>query len=286
MKRNILPIIIVSLILFGSAALADGDFYGSGPWGTRITSLPYTISAPGAYYLSGNLSYSGGNGITIASDNVTLDLMGYSITGPGGINTGIYMNGRKNVEIRNGTVSGWQDGIYEESSTAMGHRIINIQAEGNSWGVYLDGHGHLIKGCQATGGASAIIGLFIYAHGTIAGCQVNNFPDQGIEIYCYGLISGNVVIGPGGTGPELRGGIYAGPASLVKGNEVSDAPRGIYCSGGATVIGNTVTANSGQVGIQVTTTDPALLDQNAVMGPGTHYQGITPPMTVTRNNAG
>ena len=47
---------------------------------TPISSLPYTISQPGSYYLTGNLDGSSG-GIDIIVDNVTLDLMGFTIDG-------------------------------------------------------------------------------------------------------------------------------------------------------------------------------------------------------------
>ena len=66
MKRKLLPVILLgAIILCSSAALADGNFYSGGLWGTKITNLPYTISAPGSYYLGGNLSYAEGDGIHI-----------------------------------------------------------------------------------------------------------------------------------------------------------------------------------------------------------------------------
>lgn len=284
MKRKLSLVFLLGAVLLGPAALADGDFYPGGPWGIRITSLPCTISNPGSYYLGSNLSYSGGDGITITSDHVTLDLMGFTLTGPGSDNYGISMTGRQNVEIRNGTLSGWQYGIREGYSSGSGHRIINVRAEGNRNGISLGGSGHLIKGCRATAGGSSSVGLFIRSKGTISGCLTSNFQTCGIEIDDYGTITGNEVIGPGSVGSY--GGIYAGSSSLVMGNEVSDAVKGIHCEGGASVIGNTVTANTGQTGIRVSTTEPALLDQNTVRGDGTHYQGITPGVTVTRNNAG
>ncbi len=46
-----------------------------------ISSLPFTISAGGSYYLTKSLS--GAQGITITATRVTLDLNGFSLTGPG-----------------------------------------------------------------------------------------------------------------------------------------------------------------------------------------------------------
>jgi len=73
--------------------------------GTQITAVPYTITAPGFYYLGGNLS----GRIYVHSSNVTLDLMGFTISGSGvGSGTGISISGTtsglENVEIRNGTI--------------------------------------------------------------------------------------------------------------------------------------------------------------------------------------
>jgi len=283
MQRKLLPVILLGLILLGAAAaLADGDFYSAGPWGTRITSLPYTISAPGSYYLGSNLSYAGGDGITVNSDDVTLDLMGFTITGTGNVNNGIRMNGRNNVEIRNGTLSGWFCGIRDNSS-GVGHRVTNVRAEGNINGICLMGSGHLIQGCRATAAGTAGYGLLIGSQGTISGCQTSNFSVYGIYIFEYGTISGNVVIGPGNVGSD--GGIFAGAASLVMGNEVTNAGTGIYCNEAASVIGNTVSTSAGQIGIRVST-QPTVLDQNTSLGGGTHYQGITFGVTKTRNNAG
>jgi len=48
--------------------------------GTRITSLLYTITRAGFYYLTGA---SGKDGITVSCNHVTIDLMGFSLTGAG-----------------------------------------------------------------------------------------------------------------------------------------------------------------------------------------------------------
>ena len=50
---------------------------------TPISSLPYTISQSGSYYVTANL-VSATDGIVIESSGVTVDLMGFSLTGDGG----------------------------------------------------------------------------------------------------------------------------------------------------------------------------------------------------------
>ena len=118
-----------------------------------------TISQPGSYYLTGD-RYCSGSGIYINADNVTLDLNGYSLIGPGALETdppanGIYFSPHRNVEIRNGTVTNFRyDGVnhtYGEDG-AEGIRILNIRAVGNgSEGIRLDGKGHLVDGCTVQG---------------------------------------------------------------------------------------------------------------------------------------
>ncbi len=44
----------------------------------------FRITQPGSYYLTGNIiGQSGRNGIQIAADNVTIDLMGFALLGAG-----------------------------------------------------------------------------------------------------------------------------------------------------------------------------------------------------------
>src|SRR4030095_6606576 len=48
---------------------------------TPISTLPFTISSPGSYYVTSNLTgVAGQHGITINADNVTLDLGGFERT--------------------------------------------------------------------------------------------------------------------------------------------------------------------------------------------------------------
>ena len=75
---------------------------------TPISSLPFTISAPGSYYLTRDLTgISGSIGIDIATSNVTLDLGGFSLIGVSGSLDGIRVTNGRMIVIRNGVVRGW-----------------------------------------------------------------------------------------------------------------------------------------------------------------------------------
>ena len=149
------------LFLIICATYAHADFYviaGSRGVGTKISSLPYTISSPGYYYIAKNLSCTTGTGIKITANNVTVDLMGFTIDGSGGPagSDGINMNGTANVEIRNGTVRDFSRlGITNELNGGHGHRIINVRLFNNgTQGIYFFNNGNLIQGCTAIGNGS------------------------------------------------------------------------------------------------------------------------------------
>ena len=60
-----------------------------------ISDLPETINAPAKVTLAGTLTgVSGQSGITIASDNVSVDLDGHALVGVAGSLDGILVSGR------------------------------------------------------------------------------------------------------------------------------------------------------------------------------------------------
>jgi hypothetical protein len=119
---------------------------------TPISSAPYTISAAGSYYLTGNLTVSSGDAIIIAADNVSFDLNGFTILSTyangDGSGHGVNVTGgtsaapRRNIEIRDGFIksgvtfsppnnysvnnSGFHNGINAPSSFNVRVRGISI----------------------------------------------------------------------------------------------------------------------------------------------------------------
>jgi parallel beta-helix repeat protein len=231
------------LLLFTlSASHAFGEFYviaGSRGVGTKIASLPYTINSPGFYYITKDLSVAGSDGITISADHVTLDLMGFSLIGSGGgTYEGIYMNGRSNVEIRNGTVRNFPGiGIGETGSLATGHRILNIRARDNGGsGIYLYGTSHTVKGCTAVGNGTN--GIFAGTGSTITGNTCYQNDGDGIHAGTGSTITGNTCYDNG------LDGIYAGIGSTVTGNTCYDnTDYGIWLNGHNLVDQNTAYDN-------------------------------------------
>ena len=200
----------------------------------------FVINSPGSYYLTGDRNASG-NGIEVNADNVTIDLMGHSLIGPGsGVNRGIYMNGRTNVEICNGTVRDFgDDGIYEQSYAGRGHRLICVRAVSNGdRGINLLSTGNLVKDCTAASNAN--IGMYVYHGSTIIGNTAYDNQSYGIDASGGCTVSGNTAKENGSDG------IYAGSGSTVTGNTAREnGSHGISADYGSTVTGNTVYKNQG-----------------------------------------
>lgn len=84
---------------------------------TIITAIPYTITQPGSYYLATNLS-STGHGLIIRADYVTVDMMGFSLSGDRGSGDyGVWIDGaagvpHRNVVVRDGTLKSFDIGVF------------------------------------------------------------------------------------------------------------------------------------------------------------------------------
>jgi hypothetical protein len=249
MKRLGLLAVVLAVALSGSAAWADGDFYvisgGGPPVGTKITSVPYTITQPGFYYLDGNLNCTSGNGITIDAGHVTLDLMGFRISSPissSGV-SGIKITGPFNVEIRNGTVYGFTYGIKASNDGGSSYRISNVRAVfNNDSGISLLGKNHSVRNCHILNDYGLMSGIFLDS-GLVNGCVVSGFI-CGIEV----------------TSGEITGCVSSNNQGI-----------GIKMLGAGSLIGNI--ANNNMEGFRIGTNVNLLVDRNSASGNSINYAG-------------
>jgi hypothetical protein len=140
-----------------------------------ISSAPFTISQPGSYYLTTNLTVSGGNAITIATNGVTLGLNGFTIasTANPASGTAVLINsGLRNITILNGFIQG---GVTNSGSDVF-------SGPGFSSGIYHSGvprnvrvSGVSVSGCQYDG-----IYVGSGASTTVENCVVQTVGSYGI----------------------------------------------------------------------------------------------------------
>ncbi len=211
----------------------------------------FEISAPGNYTLQSN-RLCAGNGILVNADDVTIDLGGFTLTGPDtGATYGILMDGRRNIEIRNGTVRNFgAQGIHDrnKSGTALAKRIIDMRVLSNGkCGICLGGEGNLIQDCLVSNNK----GSGICATGIIKNNILLENETGGIACSDRALVTGNSVAG------GKAAGIFARESCTIRDNIVSGtANTGIYAESGSLVTENIVTGSNlsggaGYAGIKV-----------------------------------
>ncbi|MCB1907141.1 MAG: hypothetical protein KDH15_07210 [Rhodocyclaceae bacterium] len=118
----------VSTMTMAGAALAQTC--------TPVDFVPFTISSPGEYCLTQDLSWTGtGPAISVEADNVTVDLQGYEMQGPhyghvpaNPVSLAILADDVYNTTIRNGRISGFATGVSLRSGLPLtgGHIVENL----------------------------------------------------------------------------------------------------------------------------------------------------------------
>ena len=253
---------------------------------TPISSVPYTISEPGSYYLTTNLTAPNA-AITIRTNNVTLDLNGYTVASASEVYTVIFIDGSEgnqlsNIAIRNGSIVGGFDGVkteYVVGSEFDNLRIFNTASAGIY--LYADSHGITIRRCLIgnIGGAGihmpgvngctmnrildTVIGgcgtYGIYIQGTaddsgwheIRNCQIGGCANSGILVVSTGTgktCNNNIIENCSSSGNEL-GGISLGGSSggACDANRIVDCTFNDNVSYGIRLYGDTGQCNANTI---------------------------------------
>jgi hypothetical protein len=131
---------------------------------TPISSVPYTISQAGSFYLTKNLNVTSGDAITISTSGVTLDLNGFTIssTASSAGGTGALLGSAiQNVAILNGHIKGgvtynagsytgigFANGIFYSGTPPSNVRVSGVSVSGClSHGINLYSNSTTIESC-------------------------------------------------------------------------------------------------------------------------------------------
>jgi hypothetical protein len=225
-----------------NTALAGNVTPGDSP------GFPVTISTPGSYKLSGNLTVPDANttAIQVSADNVTIDLNGFSILGPvvctgfpvtsctptgSGVGITNAPLDTTNITVRNGVVRGM--GAVGIALGEGGIRVEGIRATNNGIAGISVASG-IVTSCEVTQNG----GLGISQGAVIMGNVVRGNASDGIQT-ASGVVTNNFVFKNGGNGIEAT-------FSSVSGNEVRDSGQaGIRAGCPSSVVGNTAVGNIG-----------------------------------------
>ena len=195
---------------------------------------------------------STGNCFNINANNVSINLNGYTITGPGS-SYGIYNNGYNNTKVINGQVISYGYGIYLASG--IRHNLTNVNVSSNKWeGIYLENiNNSFIQGCTANlnvywGMGESGIYLYQGSNNRLINNTANHNGYYGIQVY-YG--SNNTLINntmysnddyyvSSGTGLY----IYNCYLSNLSGNNISGNPTNLVLGGDSDLYFNNKIDNS------------------------------------------
>lgn len=200
--------------------------------GTPIASAPFTISQPGHYYLTRDLSVPGGQiAMTINASNVSLDLAGFTIGGNDSVGSyGIYIAGtQSDIRITDGTVRDFQFGVDAGDDTRV--QVDGVNAVSNVRGFQL-GNNNVLTNCLAE--ANTGTGVYIPASNTtVRSCAIMANSGDGISMAgANNLVEGSRI---DGQVTSIRV-IQAGSYNVIRGNLVSSMV--LAQNGGAVVVDN------------------------------------------------
>lgn len=167
---------------------------------TPIFSLPYVINEPGSYVVMTDLiGVSQDYGITIDTDDVTVDLNGFTLTGVSGSYDGIMVNsGKNNIAIFNGVIRNW-DWAGVDADDCKNNLFEDLRCFGNSQSGLRAGHSNTIVSCVSANNGSngfsmqegcviktstafgnGFIGIKTFSGCVVSECTSRNNTDDGI----------------------------------------------------------------------------------------------------------
>ena len=213
--------------------------------GTPISSVPYTISEPGYYYLAANVQISSSlfHGITIWADNVTLDLKGFALIGENTAGKhGIIVDGSyKNIKICNGTVSNW-GGCGVELTSAVNSQLEDLRASNNGTFGFRVGEGGTVKDCVAKSNGND--GIETGSSCTVTDCSAKYNEAAGFSVGGGGTIANCSAGQNTGTGILCRD----FSCTVTNCTAVSNTANGISVPNGS-IVSNCAARGSGATGI-------------------------------------
>ena len=242
----------------------------------------FKITQPGSYYLTGNITgVAGRHGVEIAASGVTLDLMGFDLSGLPASLDGVSatVSNLTNITVRNGSVRAWGDeGVDLGTNSADNSAVIDVRASGNAGSGILAHTGCTITGCTAydNGGngittdngctISNCTASFNTANGistgntcTITGCSAYANGGNGISTNSVCTItgcsasqnSGDGILISSGTinncmawGNDGNGISAGGSATITSCHSIANQANGISAGSGCTISNNSVRASN------------------------------------------
>lgn len=290
--HRLLPALILAL---PSLAFAQGQltppsdaFSGSAPTATmkslaqvepRIPLIPgapgvsanpsdggLIIGAAGSYYLTGNITMTGGAAIQVFAGNVTIDLNGFGLSSTSGATFGVEITSVVSpdslVTIRNGQIGGFAYGIRSTNNAAVVVEDVFVNG-GYATGLDLSSRS-VVRRCTVVGAFNGINAgdvidsradrcseQGIYAMGLAQNCTAEATKACGLRAQTALNCSGTSTAGVGLQATQTATGCYGttqtGPTGLMAGDDAAAGTaencRGIVTGGTGTGLSAETAAN-------------------------------------------
>ena len=140
---------------------------------------------------------TGSNFITIDSDNITLDCAGFTMTGPGSTGTGILLDGRTGVTVKNCTIQSFFRGIHL-NNTSTNNTLVGNTTNGMTSGIAIGNTSDFNKLYGNTSNSNQF-GLEVsFSNNTIIGNTFSSNTTSGIDLGSNAddtTITGNTIQG-------------------------------------------------------------------------------------------
>lgn len=228
---------------------------------------PTTLSTPGHYVVTRNITVTSGSILTISTSNVEIDLNGFTLDGGASASPVISSSGFDGITIRNGTILG--------GSRAMeingGSRILveDLHADGSpgTYGVLLIDVEHFAVRRNLFRDFNTAVLAFSNSVPTIGTVEDNVIEDCGQAValnYAEGsAILNNRVKNAPSNGIQ----ILFGKACMISGNTINGGVIRLSATHGTTISHNVVSnAPPGNIGIDLGGDDNLLLENTVTNG--------------------
>jgi hypothetical protein len=183
--------------------------------GCHHSGFPIQICDSGSYRLDSNLIVSAydTDAVQISADNVTLDLNGFTVSGPwvqGSTHffgTGVY-SPNSNITIRNGKLTGFPQGIFVKGSNEF---LELVTVTGNNYGIDSWGDSTFVD--RATATHNPFGGIVLYGSGMVTNSLVSS-NGSGVYIGGAGGYGANTLIS---NSTDVAGGTSMGTNACTSG---------------------------------------------------------------------
>lgn len=174
------------------------------------SNIPLIINTPGSFYFTQNIKINDTNttAILIQSDNVQIDLNGFSLTGPGSnsgnCGSGIVSGGEcVNIVIMNGFIENWRgDGIcLQRTGFNQNHHTIKSIYSRNNGGDGIHAYCGRIQDCTAC--LNSGYGIHVGDRSIVLRCNIEDNGNTGLLIHSDAIVEQCVIVENHGCGIEV-----------------------------------------------------------------------------------